>query len=150
MLVNVLWRTKSPSENQSHKTCSPHIHWPRGSCSRGQRCGVLGGSAMSHTGGGGASLVSSQENKQEVGIARRDTRKDSTKQLWVHGIQINKKRKKWKKERSHQREGALPFRSLGDRVTYYKIKRYAFIRRSSFKKATQFEQRGQELSTKSL
>ena len=44
---------------------------------------------------------------------------------------------------------ALTFRSLGDRVTYYKIKRYAFIRHSSFKKATQFEQRGQELSTQS-
>lgn len=54
------------------------------------------------------------------------------------------------KERSHQREGALTFRSLGGTVTYYKIKRYAFIGHSSFKTATQFEQRGQELSTKSL
>lgn len=53
-------------------------------------------------------------------------------------------------ERSHQRKGALTFQSLGDRVTYYKIKRYAFIRHSFFKKPTQFEQRGQELSTQSL
>lgn len=60
---------------------------------------------------------------------------------------MNRKRKK---ERGLQREGILTFLSLGDRATYYKIKCYAFIGHNSFKKATQFEQRGQELSTKSL
>lgn len=48
------------------------------------------------------------------------------------------------------REKVLTFQSLGDRVTHYKMKCYAFTGHKSFKKATQSEQRGQELSTKSL
>lgn len=50
---------------------------------QGTESGVLEGSAVSHADGGGASLVSSQENKQwpsiEMGIVRRATRKDSIK-----------------------------------------------------------------------
>lgn len=48
------------------------------------------------------------------------------------------------------RDGVLTFQSLRDRATYYKMKCYAFTGHKSFKKATQLEQRGQELSTKSL
>lgn len=62
---------------------------------------------------------------------------------------MEERRKGIGRKRSPERRGfSIP--ESGDRATHYKIKCYAFIRHSAFKKATQFEQRGQELSTKSL